>query len=75
MQKVLNSVWFNYPNCIVNFDRDGAEVTQKGCIGIVTVKDTNTGKIKQYIGIGEGQNKCTDELLIMKYGIPFYGTV
>jgi hypothetical protein len=44
-----------------------------GCIGIVTVGDNITGQIKQYIGLGKGENREFDEDLIIAGGSRFYG--
>ncbi len=65
--KVICSRWYTP---VVWSYLDKGEV---GCIGIVTIEDTITGEIKQYIGLGKGENQEFDEDLIIAGGSSFYG--
>lgn len=65
--KVISSRWYT-PAVYQYFDK--GEVS---CIGIITVEDTITGEIKQYIGLGTGKDPIFDEDLIIAAGSRFYG--
>lgn len=65
--EVLDSIW--YSSAVYHY-LDKGEV---GCIGIVTIKDAISGEIKQYIGLGKGEDRIFDEDLIITGGSRFYG--
>lgn len=72
--RILNSCWYNWPNCVAQFET-AEEINDAALIGIVKAQNIKTKEIKQYIGIGKGQNQREDELRILDYGIPFCGAI
>lgn len=76
--RILSSHWYNWPNCIAYYDV--SEETQKiagqpALIGIIKTQNIQTKEIKQFIGIGKGQNQNEDENIILELGVPFYGII
>lgn len=60
--KVISSIWYPLKISCLS-DR---------MIGIVAVQCKVTGKVKFYIGLGQGEDMEQDEEGIHKRGVPFY---
>lgn len=60
--EVLDSIWF------------GLRIPVIMCwqIGIVAVRDTISGEIKLYVGLGHGENQKNDEWMVVERGVPFH---
>lgn len=58
MLKPINTIWFS-PLC----------TTQ--CIGIIKAKDSESGEIKFYIGIGSGNTEEVDTQIVLARGARF----
>lgn len=72
--KILDSHWYYWPNCAVLFETS-EEASKPALIGIIKAQNIQTKEIKQYIGIGKGDNQRNDELSILNYRIPFFGNI
>ena len=72
--RILSSHWYVWPNCVTKFEAT-EQIETEAVIGIVKAQDITTKEIKQFIGIAKGKNQREDEIRILDFGIPFYGTI
>lgn len=76
--RILSSHWYNWPNCVAFYETSAIErasIPGPALIGIIKAQNIQTKEIKQFIGIGKGQNQNEDERTILELGVPFYGTI
>ena len=67
--EVLDAAWYN----ITNYQGIYGDVFhfKPKCIGIVKMKNS-FGVVKQYIGLGFGENEKDDTRIVLDAGVPFY---